>query len=94
MAILFFLQVKGLGFLSCRETNNSQACAQATIESQLLVSVRSMEREKYLVLYFIWKSLFSLHKGLVTVITREVVSYGGLGCNSSRDIDRGFVAEE
>ena len=48
------------------------------------VSVRSMEREKYLAVFFVWRSPSSLHKGLVTVIAREVVTYGGWGCNSSR----------
>ena len=58
------------------------------------VYVRSMEREKYLALLFAWKSSSSLHKGLVIVIAREVLTYGGWGCNSSREIDRVLVAGE
>ena len=53
-----------------------------------------MERENYLAVSCIWKSLSSLHKGLVIVIAREVVTNGGWGCNSSRELDRGFVAGE
>ena len=63
----------------------------ASPQRRKTVSVRNMEREKYLAVSFIWKSLSSLHKSLVTVIARKVVTYGAERFTEALELERKWL---